>query len=346
MRNKIGRNEKCPCGSGKKYKKCCLKKSSQELYFEKMHKLIGESRGEAYIKQCLHPNPEECDEKIIKAHSIQNNRILKRISTNGEVYMPLSKNNLPFVTIDRYGRKVASVFTGFCKKHDKILFQPIEDRKFTKTEEQTFLYTYRTFAYEYHRKLEVNNFLEIMSQKTNHRHDNQLGFELAIKDFLLDKKEFDNLIQNKCFNFLINRVWEFEGEVKFAGSCFYSPKKDFEGKRIQNAENVNEPLSHVFLTVFPQEGKTYAIISWLKKDELLFKSYGFSLDKLNNNERRNFISNELLRSGENIAINPESWDSLSKEKKELFLQQLDPFLEVLIGGSDPREDIGANLFEL
>jgi len=22
---KVGRNEKCPCGSGKKYKKCCLK---------------------------------------------------------------------------------------------------------------------------------------------------------------------------------------------------------------------------------------------------------------------------------------------------------------------------------
>ena len=24
MRPKIGRNEKCPCGSGKKYKMCCL----------------------------------------------------------------------------------------------------------------------------------------------------------------------------------------------------------------------------------------------------------------------------------------------------------------------------------
>ena len=23
-RNKIGRNQKCPCGSGKKYKKCCI----------------------------------------------------------------------------------------------------------------------------------------------------------------------------------------------------------------------------------------------------------------------------------------------------------------------------------
>ena len=26
-KTKIGRNEPCPCGSGKKYKKCCLKKS-------------------------------------------------------------------------------------------------------------------------------------------------------------------------------------------------------------------------------------------------------------------------------------------------------------------------------
>ena len=26
---KIGRNEECPCGSGKKYKKCCLDKDLQ-----------------------------------------------------------------------------------------------------------------------------------------------------------------------------------------------------------------------------------------------------------------------------------------------------------------------------
>jgi SEC-C motif-containing protein len=27
---KIGRNDPCPCGSGKKYKKCCLAKDEQE----------------------------------------------------------------------------------------------------------------------------------------------------------------------------------------------------------------------------------------------------------------------------------------------------------------------------
>ena len=27
MQKKVGRNDPCPCGSGKKYKKCCLNKS-------------------------------------------------------------------------------------------------------------------------------------------------------------------------------------------------------------------------------------------------------------------------------------------------------------------------------
>jgi uncharacterized protein YecA (UPF0149 family) len=27
--NKIGRNDSCPCGSGKKYKRCCAKKEAE-----------------------------------------------------------------------------------------------------------------------------------------------------------------------------------------------------------------------------------------------------------------------------------------------------------------------------
>lgn len=28
--HKVGRNEKCPCGSGKKYKSCCYEKDKDE----------------------------------------------------------------------------------------------------------------------------------------------------------------------------------------------------------------------------------------------------------------------------------------------------------------------------
>ena len=34
---KIGRNQPCPCGSGKKYKKCCLNKPNQELIMDQSH---------------------------------------------------------------------------------------------------------------------------------------------------------------------------------------------------------------------------------------------------------------------------------------------------------------------
>jgi uncharacterized protein len=29
MTEKVGRNDPCPCGSGKKYKQCCIKKSTE-----------------------------------------------------------------------------------------------------------------------------------------------------------------------------------------------------------------------------------------------------------------------------------------------------------------------------
>ena len=37
MSNKPGRNEPCPCGSGKKYKNCCAKAEAQSLQEAKAH---------------------------------------------------------------------------------------------------------------------------------------------------------------------------------------------------------------------------------------------------------------------------------------------------------------------
>ncbi|WP_276850611.1 SEC-C metal-binding domain-containing protein [Enterocloster lavalensis] len=37
---KIGRNDECPCGSGKKYKRCCLGKLTKENEYEKIRCII------------------------------------------------------------------------------------------------------------------------------------------------------------------------------------------------------------------------------------------------------------------------------------------------------------------
>ena len=82
---RIGRNEPCPCGSGKKYKKCCLGKADDVYYSNPLNLLetYKKVRKESRIKRCLHPKSDECSEKIIGAHSIQNNKIIKRLSSNG-----------------------------------------------------------------------------------------------------------------------------------------------------------------------------------------------------------------------------------------------------------------------
>ena len=207
---KVYPNDPCPCGSGKKHKLCCKRKQDDADFVSPLnlldnYKLI---RKESRIKQCLHPNNEECSEKIIGAHSIQNNKILKRISSNGMVVMPCPKPDNPFAPMTSYGRKEATVFTGFCGYHDKTLFQPIEDRDFEKTEEQVFLYTYRCFALEYHKKQEVKKMEQIIFAKRPSlvnmpdAEDPFKGNKMAIEDFIEDKKIFDKAILEKDYSVL------------------------------------------------------------------------------------------------------------------------------------------------
>lgn len=123
---KIGRNDPCPCKSGKKFKKChgsMTEKIDNTDPAIAVQSIIERGLKAGHIKQCIHPDQSKCSGNIIKAHSIQNNRILNKIGRNGEVYMVKSvmtrhSFRMRFKLI---GRKVATTFTGFCGLHDKIL---------------------------------------------------------------------------------------------------------------------------------------------------------------------------------------------------------------------------------
>lgn len=123
---KIGRNNLCPCGSGKKYKKCCLNKSEIEFLAEATFDAQKSLKRDGQIKQCLHPNKAECTDKIVKAHAIQNNRILSKIAENGWVETLNGTSNLIFQSSQEQGRKIATTFTGFCSYHDKKVFVNIQ----------------------------------------------------------------------------------------------------------------------------------------------------------------------------------------------------------------------------
>lgn len=329
MKKKIGRNEPCPCGSGKKFKKCCISRLNEPddeefSNLENFPELYKKLRRDSRIKQCLHPDKKACSEKIIKAHSIQNNKILKKIASNGKVFMPSPKADNPFAVMTEYGRKEATVFTGFCGHHDKTVFQPIEDSLFNKSKEHIFLYTYRCFAVEYHKKQEIVNMgQQIFAKKPSLLHlskeENPYGgMQMAINDFDPVKKQFDKALLDGDYDILTSVVWEFNESINFAGTGFEAMTKDLKGKKIQDLLNPDIQAKHIFVMVFPDGDKSYCIISWLKENDDMFSEFRKQLAYLNEQEKKNYINNLLPMISENITINPEAWEKWDNYKKDEF----------------------------
>lgn len=281
-------------------------------------------RKDSKIKQCLHPNKEECAEKIIGAHSIQNNKILKEISSNGMVLMSYPKSDNPFAPMTSYGRKETTVFTGFWGYDDKTLFQLIEDRDFEKSEEQIFLFIYRCFALEYHKKQELQKMEQIIFRKKlsivnmSDMEDPFRGNRSAIEDFAEDKKIFDKAISEKDYGVLTSVIWEFDKAVKFACTGFEALQYDLGNTKIQDLMDFSKRARHIYVCVFPEKEKTYCIFSRLKKNDRMFSTYFEQLNSLDEVKKRNFINNLLPMISENLVVNPDAWDNLVQSQKDEF----------------------------
>ncbi len=70
---KIGRNDPCHCGSGKKYKKCCLEKDEKERYLKTLNKLNENIEDSAESSDELEENESYIDsEDVIENEELNN----------------------------------------------------------------------------------------------------------------------------------------------------------------------------------------------------------------------------------------------------------------------------------
>lgn len=76
MNQKAGRNDPCPCGSGKKYKQCCLKKSEEQATAAKYTPtgkrkfkatlLSGEGKSLSIFEKSTHPSELTADPEALQ----------------------------------------------------------------------------------------------------------------------------------------------------------------------------------------------------------------------------------------------------------------------------------------
>lgn len=325
---KTGRNDPCPCNSGKKYKKCCMRKTDEQRLAEALMEVSSIVRKKGHIKQCLHPKKEECCEKIIKSHAIQNNRILNRIAVDGCLITLDGTSNLMFQDAQTKGRKTTTVFTGFCSYHDKVLFQEIEDKEFTATPKQIFLLTYRTMAWHYHKKQEQSEQNRLLRQMMAERgfpakryEDDSIfleGLRLGMSDNKLKKIEFDQALLNCDYGKIEFLVWEIPYEVQFAVSMQYEPSFDLEGKQIGDYEKQAQCLRSIYLNIFPIEGKSFCIWSWLSTDDNI-AAFAKQFMSLETRDRENFLNNKLPVWTDAIVISPRLWEKWGTQIQQALI---------------------------
>lgn len=96
-KNKIGRNSRCPCESGKKYKVCCLRKDEDAKRFEKYKYSIGQDTSTDHVTLMMeYFGGEYKDHKIIDISdglNDENYRLYQTKNYNEKLIMIAEKNN-------------------------------------------------------------------------------------------------------------------------------------------------------------------------------------------------------------------------------------------------------------
>lgn len=331
MELKINRNDPCPCKSGKKYKKCHGSMEEIEDITNPNIPLqsVFERRIKAgHLKQCIHPNQENCSGNIVKAHSIQNNRILKQVGRNGEIYMVKSvitaqSFRLKFKLI---GRKVATTFTGFCGFHDKMLFQPIEDTDYVGSKQQQFLFAYRVFSFEYHKKMEAQNTSKKRlddkpSLVKNKRYMASLeGYDLAIRDNTRHKEIFDQALLNQHYDIVETVSFSLECTAILAACSGFFLEYDLNGKKVNHLGDSRNEMKLLMVNIFPNGTSTVVLFSWLKEHSSTYNEFKEQLLGLKTEEVIQLLNNLIPSYSENVVYSPYFIDNWNENEKKNYLQ--------------------------
>ncbi|EIZ1551998.1 SEC-C domain-containing protein [Vibrio parahaemolyticus] len=328
----LGRNELCWCGSGVKYKKCHLNRQEQSSIHQGD---ILKKCNKFYSKKYCSVGSQlrsECSNRIIKAHSVSKSSSLKSISVDGHVYTMFKesvRNVSDFLDFSpkKIGINSASTFTGFCSKHDKELFSPIEDYEFTSTSNNLFLVAYRTLCREIFVKKSVkSNQLELIKsldkgrdlqeqciiQSFSHYFDE--SNDLTMLDLDRMKARYDTIFQNEKFEELQHLVLEFEHPMEVMGCGVVGQSVGFDGQWLQEyTENPDDFPDYLNLNSFSNGNNGIVTLSWLKEhstSNLMFANQLISHDSI-----INAIVGFLFARYENLYMHPKWWDSLATDQR-------------------------------
>lgn len=232
-----------------------------------------------------------------------------------------------------YGINRASTFTGFCGKHDKTIFSPIEDETFNVTKETIFLLGYRALAREHYTKLAQRGSEPILRQadkgKTTeeqfeHQKELDMHYELVnagIRDLENQKRKFDEILVNDNYNDIEGFVVEFGEIPNIMCSSGLTLEYDYSGTILQDLSDLNRYMSSICLNIINSNNKGYVVFTWHKDSSDVCHRFIDSLRFYPENR----ITDAIIRlcfKFENIYLSPDWWESIPDNKRKKLILKL------------------------
>ncbi len=175
----------------------------------------------------------------------------------------------------RVGVNNASLFPGFCNKHDTALFKPIEGETVSLNKDTAFLFSYRAIAYERFAKeaqlkgisvqRDLDRGLPFLQQRLiqTHLKNFQNGVKIGMRDVDRWKKQFDERLLSGArddFHFLAVR---FDRVLPIVACGAFHPEYDVQGKPLQRLGRTGEDYDHVTVNVTSLNGQTISVLAGL-----------------------------------------------------------------------------------
>jgi hypothetical protein len=332
---KMGRNEPCWCRSGLKYKKCHLDREKQTPIniFEVEAKMMAELR-DGY---CSHPDPatDPCSSTITKAHTIQKKGGLAAIAEAGHV-LTVKPTMKELIATDgnpsphKIGVNNASVFPGFCSRHDDGLFKAIEGKVLSMTKDAAFLFSYRAIAYErFAKEAQLRTASIQRSMDRGQPFANQAavqshlsvyigGVRIGIRDIGRWKSQFDERLLSGArddFHFLAVR---FDQVLPIVACSAFHPEFDLQGNPLQRLGREGVDFDNITLTVTAFESQTIMVLGWIGSADGPAWALADSFLKVADARKADALIRLLFVQTDNLFLRPSWWDGLSPGDRQAF----------------------------
>lgn len=297
--------------------------------------MIGDFRRRFSSKVCMAPLSDH-DGRIVSAHTMSLEAVLRKISKEGHVYAPNFGTNFsadsPPIEIKRQGLRDVSVFNGFCAKHDAALFSCLENEVFTFSRRQLFTLAYRAAARECYLKRKQCESLPTLEQiKSLHNISEEIDYtqEILIHQAAsLRGAEECELLKEKLDKFFVASSWDrmvshaiiFEKPPCLTACFVFQPFHDLDGRELQDYQDLNAEMSQLAISVIPLNQGAAAIFSWLdaanSAPRRFFESVSQSLNITS------AVIHAVLDNSENFALSPDWYEALSTPIKDYLKSRI------------------------